>query len=592
MNSELSSPPEILAEQFNTLRTRKDIAKLLDVTDYQLRYHLYILPPSKRYHTFPIAKASGGSRTIFAPNFSLKSMQYKLNQVFQAIYQPKAPVHGFVTQRSVVSNARQHVQRKYVLNLDLIDFFPSINFGRVRGMFLSVPYSCTDEVATVLAQICCHENQLPQGAPTSPIISNMLCSKLDSQLRKLAQAHRSTYTRYADDMTFSTSISTFPSALAKFSKQSGQLEIGIELQRIIRTNGFAINDSKVRLQTRDSRQEVTGIVVNRRVNLPRSYVRQLRAMLHAWDKYGLEAAAKIFIEKYDYKKRSPQNAEKLFKRVLKGKLDYFKMVRGSDDPLYLKYLRTFASLAPEMIKVISSNVILSQYRKPIVIYTEGKTDCQHLKAALQKLQEIGYVLETSIEFKEDLDESKQGSSQLLSICENACKTDLQHLIVAIFDRDEASVTKKIIDKSLPFKHWGKGVYSMPIPLPDHRIDTPEISIEFYYKDEEIQRPDDMGRRLYLSSEFNSKSGKHLDYQLINTDRHKIGKTIKIIDVDVFDEHSNNIALSKNAFAKNVYDSAKNFHDFDFSEFAKIFDMVQEISLHYVEHVESSNSLSE
>jgi RNA-directed DNA polymerase len=213
------------------------------------------------------------------------------------------------------------------------------------------PYNLNDSVATVLAQICCYNNELPQGAPTSPIISNMICAKMDSQLLGLAKKHQCFYTRYADDITFSTYTSTFPIALARKSS-AGQVEIGRKLNQIIVDNGFQINNSKVRLQTREYRQEVTGLTVNKIPNVRRKYTRQIRAMLHAWEKYGLEAAENEFRYEHDKKHRGPYKNEVSFKQVVKGKIEFLGMVRGRDNPFYLRFCKQLKRLAPELVNLI------------------------------------------------------------------------------------------------------------------------------------------------------------------------------------------------------------------------------------------------
>src|SRR5205814_3311637 len=119
----------------------------------------------------------------------------------------------FIPARSILTNAKPHLRQKFVLNVDLKDFFPTINFGRVRGVLIAKPYCLLPHIATYIARICCRDNALPQGAPTSPIISNMICSRLDRQLLRLARQYRCVYTRYADDLTFSTSMPRFPGAL-------------------------------------------------------------------------------------------------------------------------------------------------------------------------------------------------------------------------------------------------------------------------------------------------------------------------------------------------------------------------------------------
>src|SRR3989338_2322638 len=204
MSLELKASKDDLRAEFFALESRKDVADLLEVSDKQLIYHLYIASASERYVTFQIPKKTSGVREISAPASALKIVQQKLNQVLQSVYEPKPSVHGFTLTKSIVSNAKVHAGRKYVFNIDLKDFFPSINFGRVRGLFIGFPYNRNTAVATVLAQICCFNNQLPQGAPTSPTVSNMICAKLDAQLQQLAKRYKCTYTRYADDITFST----------------------------------------------------------------------------------------------------------------------------------------------------------------------------------------------------------------------------------------------------------------------------------------------------------------------------------------------------------------------------------------------------
>ena len=212
MSLRLELDSEEFKKRFYALKTPLDVAELLDVDKSHLNYYLYICPPHQRYQKFSIPKRSGGEREINAPATALRIVQAKLNQVLQAVYRPRPSVHSFITGENIVKNARMHAERNYVFNVDLEDFFPSINFARVRGMFIAKPYQLPAPVATILAQICCHNNMLPQGAPTSPIVSNMLCAKMDNELGRLARKHRCRYTRYADDLTFSTNFENFPDA--------------------------------------------------------------------------------------------------------------------------------------------------------------------------------------------------------------------------------------------------------------------------------------------------------------------------------------------------------------------------------------------
>ncbi len=576
MSLRLSASGDELVKQFFSLRTRQDVAQLLDIDDSRLVYHLYIVPPSKRYTAFDIPKKPGGVRKISAPATALKIIQRKLNQVLQHVYEPKAPVHGFICGRSIVTNAKMHrkQKRKYVFNVDLKDFFPSINFGRVRGMFMAIPYELPPPVATVLAQICCFNNELPQGAPTSPIVSNMICAKMDSQLRRLAQRHRCVYTRYADDITFSTSVPRFPDALAD-TTSAGQVEVGGELRRIIEENGFEINRDKVRLRTIYRRQEVTGLTVNEFPNVRRKYVRQIRAMLHAWEKFGLEAAEAEFLNHYDKKHRAPQKGPPSFKHVVKGKIEFLGMVRGKDDHVYLQFRDQLRKLAPDLVRSSLVTVEADDSTTKALIVTEGKTDWKHLKAALAQLQNLGHFTDLDIEFREFEDDVNMGSGELLSFCAQSCKIPHARKLICVFDRDEPRILKQACDGGKAHRDWGNNVFSFAIPSPDHRQDTLGISIEFYYKDSEIRRADRHGRRLFLSNEFHSKSGKHKEDKKLNCILHnKIRATkISIIDDSVFNESEENVALPKSDFADYILDQADNFNDFDFSAFEKIFDVI-------------------
>ena len=219
---------------------------------------------------------------------------------------------------------------------------------------MASPYNLSATVATVLANICCVDNQLPQGAPTSPIIANMLCARLDTHLSRLSGAYRCSYTRYADDLTFSTDQALFPSELAERKLIDGKLEWvpGHKLNRTIRRNGFQINLSKVRLQKYNQRQEVTGLITNERVNVPRKFVREIRAILHNMKIKGLADCQRKYEAQYaSRRQRHPKAAIPPVELVLKGKIEFVGMVRGKDDELYYKFLKELDSLIPNFVKV-------------------------------------------------------------------------------------------------------------------------------------------------------------------------------------------------------------------------------------------------
>jgi len=332
----VQSPDGNLRDRLRLLKTADDVSTLLGVDKSKLIYHLYLLPSGKRYTVFEIPKRSGGKREIKAPVSALKIIQRRLNEVLQQVYRPRATTHCFIRGENIVKNARVHVGKKWVFNIDLKDFFPTITFPRVRGLFINKPYLIEDAAATVLAQICCDDSKLPQGAPTSPIISNMICSKLDNELNRLAKKYDCICTRYADDITFSKSGHDFPEAVA-VTDSNGITEVGEELKTIIKQNWFEVNMDKVRLFRNNVRQQVTGLIVNKKLNVKRRYVRQVRAMLHAWERDGLEEAGKNFFERHYHKHRISLKGSPSYKHIINGKLGFMKMVLGKENQVFKRY---------------------------------------------------------------------------------------------------------------------------------------------------------------------------------------------------------------------------------------------------------------
>ena len=276
--------------------TVADVANLLGYQTSVLTYILYSKVAPAKFQTFQIPKKSGGTRTIEAPNPILKGLQRRLSEVLQDCDEeiretygrhdggarPDKVTHGFVRRRSIITNAHQHRRQKLVFNLDLDDFFPSINFGRVRGFFIrDKNFSLQPAVATVLAQIACAGNHLPQGSPCSPAIANLIGHVLDVHLVRLASMNGCRYTRYADDLTFSTNKRAFPAPIAvRLDGEAHRWAVGATLAHLIKRCGFRVNSGKTRMQYRASRQEVTGLVVNEKVNVPSDYRRAVRAMVH------------------------------------------------------------------------------------------------------------------------------------------------------------------------------------------------------------------------------------------------------------------------------------------------------------------------
>lgn len=460
---------------FENMQSKEDLLQLMNEVkpmiygDKTVPFHLkqltwYSNPKlaTKRYTSFTIKKKSGAERTIHAPVKGLKAIQKTLSFILQCIYEPHKAATGFVREKSIVDNAKEHIGSKYVYNIDLKDFFPSIDQARVwkclqlqpfnlnnqvteieekivskvfsfdeikqelnftharfvnskKGSFLIlikfidtienyisvkidntisligdtidkkvndiksnyVVYAyATDkgtfykllhnrdsknkdrkitksrqQIASIIASICCNEmeverinssrdwilekrNVLPQGAPTSPILTNVVCQRLDYLLSAVAKRFGLKYTRYADDITFSSMHNVYQSN-SDFLK---------ELQRIITEQGFHIKETKTRLQKDGYRKEVTGLLVNDKVNVQKRYIKQLRMWLYYWETYGYERLQNYFVQHYVAEKGNSVKGKPDMINVIDGKLNYLKMVKGGENELYLKLRERFISI--------------------------------------------------------------------------------------------------------------------------------------------------------------------------------------------------------------------------------------------------------
>lgn len=470
-----------IRENFRRLQTKEDLLNLINLVAkwvYGERAYAFSMTKltwfananlgGKRYFEFQVKKKSGGERLIHAPIGKLKALQRVLNVILQAVSQPNLAATGFVPRKSIVDNAKVHVGQRYVYNLDLKDFFHSIEQARVWKVlqlptfnlnketssevdfmnwgdffthvlrspeirFLRYRYSLVSEVfmdekdipekdhpfyeiftlqdskkykvklfapasidlekplfvilksyhfhikskndpkkvawivneipslgkleiANIIAGICCTEleverkdsennwvkvkrNVLPQGAPTSPTITNIVCQKMDHRLNGVAKRFGLRYTRYADDITFSSMHNVY-------QKDS---EFLVELIRVIKDQGFEIKETKTRLQKEGFRQEVTGIVVNEKINVSKRYVKQLRMWLYYWERYGYDRAYSYFQAQYFKEKSHILNGRPDMVSVIKGKLNYLKMVNG-EDQRYEKLQTRLNMLAETSIK--------------------------------------------------------------------------------------------------------------------------------------------------------------------------------------------------------------------------------------------------
>jgi hypothetical protein len=299
-----------------------------------------------------VKKKSGGERQINSPIKGLKSILRIMNVIIQCCSEPHKSANGFVLNKSIVTNARLHTGKHYVYNIDLKDFFHSFDRNRVKMIFLKEPFSLNDEkepLAFFIASLCTHpllledgstKTVLPQGSPTSPTLTNLLCIYLDRRLNGLAKKFGADYSRYADDITFSSHHNIF--VKEDFQK---------ELKRLIEDDqSLRINSKKTRLQKTGFRKEVTGLTVNEKVNVQKRYVKQIRMWIYYWEKYGYLRAQQLFSVDYIKDKGNIFIGQPNLVNVLSGKLDFLKMVKGESDSTYQKLIKRFITLSSNQSK--------------------------------------------------------------------------------------------------------------------------------------------------------------------------------------------------------------------------------------------------
>ncbi len=374
-----------IRQQFASMQNKKELVSLLseaknilygkECKPFELKSLTYYANPNlckKRYAKFTVKKKSGGERIINAPVSGLKSILRSLNFILQCVYEPHNAATGFVLNKSIVDNAKVHVGNHHVYNLDLKDFFHTFDRNRVKLGFIYEPFNLNgkrEPLAFLLASLCTHpfeingeiKNVLPQGSPTSPTITNILCKKLDRRLTGLANRFGAKYTRYADDITFSS-----PHNIYNDEDFKNELERIIAEDNLLKVNGkqieigpqLKINPDKTRLQKSAHRQEVTGLIVNNKVNVRQRYVKQIRMWLYYWEKYGYEKAQQIFTQDYIADKGHVKKGKPNLVNVLDGKFEFLKMVKGVDDSTYITLKKRFDKLTLVKEKIQTEKVDL------------------------------------------------------------------------------------------------------------------------------------------------------------------------------------------------------------------------------------------
>ncbi|GAB2023649.1 hypothetical protein RyT2_27260 [Pseudolactococcus yaeyamensis] len=371
-----------MINKIKNIEVPRDLAVELDLEYKQLTYFLN-KQDSRKYVKFHILKKSGGFREINSPIKELKGIQKRIalflidcqSEILLERFQQKYPEvsleeekgrekfasfkenqvsHGFEKNKSILTNAEKHKSKRYVINIDLHDFFNSFHFGRVSGFFIkNKNFQLPEKVAYMISNLCCYEGKLPQGAPTSPVITNLICNFMDLKILNLVKKYKLFYTRYADDLTFSTNQKTFLDNYEHFFR---------ELEYIIQKNGFKINHSKTRLLYKSQRQEVTGLLVNEKVNIKREYYRSTRSM-----------AYRLYNNKdfYITDKRKSASIEQL-----SGRFDFIYQVYKHNKSSNTGFLKEYERFL--IYKYFYAN------KKPVIV-CEGKTDPIYLKAAIKNL---------------------------------------------------------------------------------------------------------------------------------------------------------------------------------------------------------------
>ena len=347
-------------KNFLSISTNQELAQFLGIDIKILRVHILHVYRNQ-YHSFEVRKKNGDPRKIIAPCDSLKTIQKKISCMMYSIHKSYFTSHGFELGKYIVTNANVHKNQKFVLNIDLKDFFPTIHFGRVRGMFKSHPFNFNNKVASSLANLCTYQGYLPQGAPSSPIISNIITKRLDRNLLDLAKKVRLKYTRYADDITFSGNANTWPKLLSTLSYEEGERKVILsnDLIKIIEDNGFFVNPKKTRLLSQDDAQVVTGLVTNRFVNVNRRYIRNIRACIKNIKNTSLELQE----EKYKTNYSKSRHSDNLLAH-LQGRIEFVGRVRGKDDLLYMKLVVELAEVSKDLYSQDFINLIKSKLQEP------------------------------------------------------------------------------------------------------------------------------------------------------------------------------------------------------------------------------------
>lgn len=334
--------------RLSLIKTKHDLAVALGIPKGLITRRAFQVNQTGLYHQMAVRKRSGGMRTIHAPFWPMLNIQRRILLLLEEIYKPPSRVMGFVKGRGIRKNATFHVGKQSILNVDIQDYFSAIHLGRIRGRLMAPPYNLTDDVATTIAKLCTLNGVLPTGAPTSPILANMITSSLDGELTKFARTNGCFYTRYADDITFSTNLRSFPPSM--ISQSDGpvrQIVAAEELSSFFDGARLPLNPTKTRVLDRTMRHEICGVTCNERLNVRWTLIREVRGAVNAWRKYGRIAADEAWNKKYNWREA------KSLERSLRGRTEHIIHIKGLNDAATANIVTQFNELSDRHFNDIS-----------------------------------------------------------------------------------------------------------------------------------------------------------------------------------------------------------------------------------------------
>ncbi len=539
-------------EKLKNARTTQDFADLLGYSASNISYLLYHYSGDK-YSSFSIPKKNGKLRIINVPNQKLKELQRRLSDY---LYKCLEEIHndnnikdtvsyGYQKNKSIYDNALIHKNKKYVFNIDLKDFFNSISFGRVRGYFIKNKYFELDKhIATLIAQTACWNNLLPQGSPLSPIITILIGEILDHRILLLTHKVKCNYTRYVDDLSFSTNLKIFPPEIA-IQDNTGKWIIGNQLKKIIYDCHFEPNENKISMQYKNSRQVSVGLVVNKKIDVQREYYKYVRAMCYS------------LITKGNFVKKDAQEDEPPTLNQLQGMLNYIFSIKSRNTSVqekkgYPNFQNIYIDFLLYKFFFASENTI---------IITEGKTDIIYLKCALQALKDsypklinkdntLNIQLMWINDYLQKVFNISSGCSGLSnflvrykSFLKKYKKEYSTNLVFFLFDHDSGinKIINTVKNEELCSKFFEKETF-------------PSLSVEVYKN----------VRFIFTHKENNNYIEKYFDSSLIETK----------INGKIF-THENNVHEPEKYYGKQVFATnvIKKNNNIDFSSFKPLFDEI-------------------